>query len=404
VAGVLTHPIVIIGCGPAGLAAAAILQQRAPTREVILVDAGAPLSARDRYHPRDLVSGVGGAGLYSDGKLSFYPSASGLWRLLDPPRLERAYSWLRETLSSLHTAIPSLPLLGDDPQQIDGYKPYPSIYVSLEERHRLIEKLSSSKRILTRTRLVDLRKISEGFLLSFEDDSGATPLIAKAVLLAGGRFSPLLFSRLQLKMRFLRLELGLRLEGPSPHPFFSQLRERAAGSLDPKLIWRDEHAELRTFCFCADGEIVAATHEEYWALSGRADCPPTGKSNIGLLLRLLQPPADFSLASLHERAPFSLPLSVFVEGASPLYSPSMDAKLRGFVLRLLESFPSLQPNIEMFSLHGPVIEGVGEYPVIDGNLSIDTNLFVAGDACGVFRGLVAAMLSGAYVGEALSLL
>ncbi|WP_306316275.1 MULTISPECIES: FAD-dependent oxidoreductase [unclassified Streptomyces] len=66
--------LVVIGAGPAGLAAA---QRLAGVRHrVALIDGGKPVDRRDRYAAADMTRGHGGAGLFSDGKFSFFPSAS----------------------------------------------------------------------------------------------------------------------------------------------------------------------------------------------------------------------------------------------------------------------------------------------------------------------------------------
>jgi hypothetical protein len=55
-------------------------------------------NARDRYNARDNVSGVGGAGLFSDGKFSLFPAAERLWTLPDRARVLRAYAWILREL------------------------------------------------------------------------------------------------------------------------------------------------------------------------------------------------------------------------------------------------------------------------------------------------------------------
>src|SRR5262245_10794011 len=84
-----SYDVVIVGAGPAGLAAADALSRR--TENYLLVEAGAAIGERDRYAPRSVTAGVGGAGLFSDGKFSFFPAASALWRLRDRGALHDAY-------------------------------------------------------------------------------------------------------------------------------------------------------------------------------------------------------------------------------------------------------------------------------------------------------------------------
>src|SRR4051794_26248347 len=92
--------LVVVGCGPAGLAAARIAQAAAPGVRWVALESGGPLPGRQRNDPHDVVAGVGGAGLYSDGKFSFYPAATALWQLPDRERLARAYAWVGSLLAA----------------------------------------------------------------------------------------------------------------------------------------------------------------------------------------------------------------------------------------------------------------------------------------------------------------
>ena len=79
-----SHTIVdvaIIGAGPAGLAAGAAAR-RGVRATIAIIDQGG-IRAPDELRPGSLICGVGGAGLWSDGKFSFFPSATALWALPD---------------------------------------------------------------------------------------------------------------------------------------------------------------------------------------------------------------------------------------------------------------------------------------------------------------------------------
>ena len=400
-------PLVIVGCGPAGLAAASVIRRVVPSRELIVLEAGTSLPERRRTIPAHITSGVGGAGLYSDGKFSFYPAASALWRLQNTPRLERSYAWLRELLHSVGVSVPAFMVTPARAAE-DDFKPYPSLYIDEPHRYQIIEQLLApiEGAVWLQSRLLDLEESAEGVRLSIDRSGIRTELMAAVVLLAGGRFSPLEMSHYKTApiMRFLRIELGLRLEGPADNPFFAELRARG-GSLDPKLILRAPDSEWRTFCCCTNGEVIEASCAGFWPLSGRADCAPTGRSNVGINVRLLQPTTDFSLSQLQGRRQFRLSLREVLDGSllSEVYGLSAATLLREGLSQLVTRFPSLQG--EAFQLMGPVIEGVGAYPESDAQLALQGGrLYVAGDACGKFRGLVAALLSGAYLGEVLGVL
>src|SRR5262249_9683400 len=83
--------VIVIGAGPAGLAAAACCRARG--RDYLVVEMGSLVGQRDHADQRGLGMGVGGSGLYSDGKFSFFPSATALWKLPDAPALEESWRW-----------------------------------------------------------------------------------------------------------------------------------------------------------------------------------------------------------------------------------------------------------------------------------------------------------------------
>jgi hypothetical protein len=59
--------------------------------------------------------GIGGAGLFSDGKFSFFPSSTELWTTLQlhPRALTAAYNNMSKCLSDLGMEVPSIPPLVD---------------------------------------------------------------------------------------------------------------------------------------------------------------------------------------------------------------------------------------------------------------------------------------------------
>ena len=54
---------------------------------------------------------------------------------------------------------------------------------------------------------------------------------------------------------------------------------------DGKLRFLESDCEIRTVCTCRDGEVVLGEAHGLSAWSGRADGAPTGRSNVGLVVR-----------------------------------------------------------------------------------------------------------------------
>jgi hypothetical protein len=182
-----------------------------------------------------------------------------------------------------------------------------------------------------------------------------------------------------------------------------------------KLIYSspDNGAEWRTFCSCRDGEVVGIPYDGFSAYSGRADCLPTGRSNVGLNLRLLQATtaqlAWNALCTAAKDSALSPPVPIDQALASrcddlpvaQYFGPQAWALLCDGLRRLCGQFPELL--VPRTLLYGPAIEGVGLYPDVDNALRLPPYpLWVVGDATGLFRGNVAALVSGYYGGLAAS--
>jgi uncharacterized FAD-dependent dehydrogenase len=201
------------------------------------------------------------------------------------------------------------------------------------------------------------------------------------------------------------LEIGFRIEQPAQHAFFRDMKQ-----LDPKLRFREQDGgvEWRTFCACRDGEAVLTRTQGLWTVSGRSDCPPTGRSNVGFNTRILNESVAAralapALAAMgKEDSYFIVAMNDLVhhqEATLDTFDRAYGPELRQIMVRglfhLIAAFPALQDKETR--LIGPTLEGVGWYPEVDGNLRLlDTPAWVAGDACGLFRGIVAALISGHY--------
>ncbi|WP_371551898.1 FAD-binding protein [Streptomyces sp. NBC_00554] len=409
-----TFDLAIIGAGPAGLAAAQRLA--GSPLSVALIDSGKPVTERDRYAAADMTRGHGGAGLFSDGKFSFFPSASELWTLPRAGDLRDAYTWTCELLGSYGLDTPPFP--SDPTAYTVGagewiLKEYPSDYLSLEARLRLTADMvaATDATVLDEFEVenAEYDRDADHFRLALRDSKGQeSELVARRLLLASGRFGPLGLRELTQERSFRRLEVGFRIEQPADKAFFRDMKQ-----LDPKLRFRegDGSVEWRTFCACRDGEAALTETQGLWTVSGRSDCPATGRSNVGFNTRILDETvarralAPALAAMGDEESYFVLSMDAIVNeepeqlaAFDRVYGPELrEIMLRG-LSRLAEAYPVLRDN--RTRLIGPTLEGVGWYPKVDGDLRLlDSPAWVAGDACGLFRGIVAAMISGHYAAD-----
>jgi uncharacterized FAD-dependent dehydrogenase len=406
----MVYDAIIIGAGPSGLTAALSCQQGNLRYKIF--EKGKKVEHRSRA--AFLGSGVGGAGLYSDGKLSFYPSATSLWRLRPLKILKLSYDFVAGLLSAYGADIPEFPehrnAISEKKELGYSIKCYNSIYLPIQKRIDIITDIQNAigESLACGVELVDiefgdrynvkLRKVEDG-----EEFSIAT----RAIIFASGKLAQLGIRHLGLPRTFRRLEAGVRIQQK-----FGEFFLKDDAQLDPKLLLRDDDArkmEWRTFCCCRRGEIVDIDYDGIRLISGRADVAPTGCSNVGFLSRVTS--ADlhaWCVLESHLRQnvdPQRTSVAEFLSCQEPL-GTSVGRSLgevfstltREGMCRLVEAIGVRKfVDAELFA---PAVEGIGYYPDVEENLKINRHMiWVAGDAAGVFRGLLGALVSGYFVGS-----
>ena len=285
--------VLIVGAGPAGLAAAHRCQSEGVS--FILIETGQSLENRQDQALEDLGSGVGGSGLYSDGKLSFYPSAHALWSLSAERLLREAYGWLQNLTVDLVGHFPPFPdvLYADDhspavSSQMFDRKDYISLVLGPKERRELVQRLLGPirHRIRVGTRVGSIVKHGGIFDVTLEHrDASIEQLKASRIILCPGRYGSHLMPRIspELDTIFRRFEFGVRIEQPLSSFFL-----RDDPTTDTKLLFSnpDQTVAWRTFCCCRDGVVLASRLGQLQTYSGTS-CSSSGLSNIGFNCRVL---------------------------------------------------------------------------------------------------------------------
>ncbi|WP_445375210.1 FAD-dependent oxidoreductase [Photorhabdus tasmaniensis] len=407
------YDVAIIGAGPAGLAAVQKLKGKG--LRVVLIDNGKAIHERDKDNLVEITEGHGGAGLFSDGKFSFFPSASALWELPNGRELRQAYEWTCTTLNEYGLDTPPFPTNPKEFTVGSGewvLKDYPSNYMSLESRINLVENMvqTADADIITQTKFLSYEHNIEknSIIMSLRDENAIIYHIeCRRIILASGRFGPLEMTNQIEKQSFNRLEVGFRIEQQEDLAFFKNMKQ-----LDPKLKFQSDDGivEWRTFCACRDGETVLTKTQDLWTVSGHSDGPSTGRSNVGFNTRILNKDiADRALSNVvsamkQKDSYFRIKVQdVLARNAHiiaqlvSLYGEELFDKMLQGLRNIIKRFPEI--DHENTYIVGPTLEGVGWYPSLDGDLSLETSpspVWVAGDACGIFRGIVAAMISGHY--------
>jgi uncharacterized FAD-dependent dehydrogenase len=242
---------VVIGSGPGGLVAAYFLAEagyqplllergravRERIRDVHAFDAGGPFDPDSNY-----LFGEGGAGTFSDGKLTCRGAGPDVRRVLE------LFAASKGKPSILYEYRPHL-----------GSNRLPAVVKAIRRR---IEALGGEVRFSCR---VDDLDIADGRLRGLMTSSGYLP--AEVALLATGhsaRDTYAMLVRRGVPMVQKPFQMGVRIEQPQDTvnrvQYGSRRLEDKLGAADYTLVARGPH-DLFTFCMCAGGHVIPSVSE-----------------------------------------------------------------------------------------------------------------------------------------------
>jgi uncharacterized FAD-dependent dehydrogenase len=274
----LEHRPVVVGSGPGGLVAGYFLAAwgyrplilergravRDRIRDVHAFDAGGPFDPESNY-----LFGEGGAGTFSDGKLTCRGSGPDVRRVLE------LFAQCKGKPSILYDYRPHL-----------GSNRLPAVVKAIRQR---IEALGGEIRFSCRVEDLDL---AEGRLRGVATSSGY--LDASVVLLAIGhsaRDTYAMLLRRGVPMVPKPFQMGVRIEQPQETvnrvQYGPARLEEKLGAADYNLVARGPH-DLFTFCMCAGGHIIPSVSERgFFCTNGmslsRRDSP---FANSGLVVTI----------------------------------------------------------------------------------------------------------------------
>ena len=423
----------IVGAGPAGLIAATALARSDPRKagRIVLFDSGPDVSTRralfaSRSEPRarHVISGCGGAGLYSDGKLSIANVGNDL--PLSPVEFDAC---LGEVITLLAEYLPEKALEPElvTPPHLDRFERLglrlrvtPTIHLGTDGAFSLTQRLED----MLRAQGVGLRfnetvhsisLLEDGnFVLTTDVGTYNVRVLVLATGKAGAAFMAREMEKLGVRRVINKLSLGLRVETRAEN-----LRGLLRFGLNPK-IYREETASgviaTKTFCICHGGILQPYLWNGIPLVGGHSLSGRAGRlSNLAVLSEIRAdafPGLMEHLAAQHSSKPLVESLAGFlaaseeplagVETSLPdwlpfpvhaIYPESIYTTLK----RFLADLPALDDRIRLDGalVAAFALEEVSPKVVADENMETGIrNLIVVGDGSGMTEGIIPAMISG----------
>ena len=433
------YDVILVGAGPAGIFACHELVNQNPNLRIALIDMGEKLENRNET---EIMSGFGGAGAYSDGKLHFTPKLSHerTFHLIKPSdyqvildHINDIFMYFGVTDEEYPKSNPIVETLIDEAQLNDielvvrrtKHVGSDNLKIVMKKFQDYLENKGIS--ILDKTKVIDL--ITENNTVKgVKTDKG--DIYANKVLLAPGRIMARwlqdICDKYSIKYIYDMVEVGVRVEFPAA------IMKKYADSLYEVVlkVRTNTYDDItRTFCSCPNGFVAREDYQGYVCVNGYSNSDHLSQnSNFALVCEVnLTEPVENSIAYAQSIAELASTIggqkpvlqrladlrkgrrSTWGKIEKSIVTPSLTDVTPGDIsmalphrvvtniLETLDKLNSVMPGINSGStlLYAPEVKfrssKIKTTPDMETNLK---NLYVAGDASGMAGSITGAAATG----------
>lgn len=329
------YDVIVVGAGPAGIFACMEMVRLNPKLKIVLMDMGNRVEDRKST---DVMSGFGGAGTYSDGKLQFTPKLSHerTFHLISPGDYQKILDEIDEIFTLFGVKAAEYPKNREETAKLVEEAELKGIelivrrakHVGTNNLHRVItrfQKYLEDKQIklVMRTRVADILE-KDGKAAGVTDDNGHT-FMADKILMAPGRISAKWLQEIAgkhgIKYQYDMVEVGVRVE------FLESVMKRYAEALYEivlKIRTPTFDDMMRTFCSCPNGYVALEQYQGYVCVNGHSYSDHQSKnSNFAFVCEVhLTEPVENSIAYAESIAR----LASTIGGGKPILQRLADLK------------------------------------------------------------------------------
>jgi len=451
------YDVVIIGAGPAGIFAALELTRRG-VRNVLMVEKGHAIAKR-RCPARetacvgcrtcDIMTGWGGAGAFSDGKLTLTPEVGGwLPEYVAPAELEDLIGygdrlWLEfGATSEVHGPDPDTAVRLEREATLAGMKlvPMPIRHLGTDRSPQVLDAMREHLEGLgveVRTELAATRIVaSEGRVTGAELSDGSLVEAAQVIAAPGREGADWLAEQakaLRLTLSNNAVDIGVRVECPAP------VMEHLTEPLyEAKLVYHTKSFgdAVRTFCMNPYGEVSTESYGDVVTVNGHSYAERrTEATNFAVLVsqRFTEPFRDpitygRSIARLANLLGDGILVQRYADlkagrrstperMAQSILTPTMPHATPGDlsavlpyrhltdIVEFIEALDALAPGIADSNtfFYGVEVKFYSSRVKVDAHLMTEVEgLYAIGDGAGITRGLVQAGVSGIIAARAVT--